>query len=75
MAAELHAMVEAFRSRPAGGRVVQPETVAGQPRQAERWSADRAGEDPAQTRRKPMQYRPGLIDGFLAKTGLDLTLP
>ena len=21
-----------------------------------------------------MQYRPGLIDGFLAKTGLDLTL-
>jgi hypothetical protein len=27
------------------------------------------------TRLKPMQYRPGLIDGFLAKTGLDLTLP
>ena len=26
------------------------------------------------TRLKPMQYRPGLIDGFLAKTGLDLTL-
>ena len=25
-------------------------------------------------RLKPMQYRPGLIDGFLAKTGLDLTL-
>jgi transposase len=25
------------------------------------------------TRLKPMQYRPGLIDGFLAKTGLDLT--
>jgi putative transposase len=23
---------------------------------------------------KRMQYRPGLIDGFLAKTGLDLTL-
>jgi len=23
---------------------------------------------------KPMQYRPGLIDGFLAKTGLDLNL-
>jgi hypothetical protein len=21
-----------------------------------------------------MQYRPGLIDGFLAKTGLDLTI-
>jgi hypothetical protein len=27
------------------------------------------------TRLRPMQYRPGLIDGFLAKTGLDLTLP
>jgi adenine-specific DNA-methyltransferase len=26
-------------------------------------------------RLKPMQYRPGLINGFLAKTGLDLTLP
>jgi hypothetical protein len=26
------------------------------------------------TRLKPMQHRPGLIDGFLAKTGLDLTL-
>ena len=25
------------------------------------------------TRLKPMQHRPGLIDGFLAKTGLDLT--
>ena len=24
------------------------------------------------TRLKRMQYRPGLIDGFLAKTGLDL---
>ena len=23
----------------------------------------------------PAQYRPGLIAGFLAKTGLDLTLP
>jgi transposase len=27
------------------------------------------------TRLKPMQYRPSLIDGFLARTGLDLTLP
>ena len=27
------------------------------------------------TRLKPVQYRPGLIDAFLAKTGLDLTLP
>jgi hypothetical protein len=26
------------------------------------------------TRLKRMQYRPDLIDGFLAKTGLDLTL-
>jgi len=26
------------------------------------------------TRLKRMQYRPGLIDGFLAKTGLDLAL-
>jgi hypothetical protein len=25
------------------------------------------------TRLKRMQYRPALIDGFLAKTGLDLT--
>lgn len=23
------------------------------------------------TRLKPMQYRPGLIDGFIARTGLD----
>src|SRR5262249_30271281 len=28
---------------------------------------------PGKTRLKRMQYRPGLIDGFLAKTGLDLT--
>ena len=27
------------------------------------------------SRLKPMQYRCGLIDGFLAKTGLDPTLP
>jgi hypothetical protein len=27
------------------------------------------------TRLKRMQYRPGLIDSFLAKTGLDLALP
>jgi putative transposase len=27
------------------------------------------------TRLRRMQYRPGLIDGFLAKTGLDLALP
>jgi hypothetical protein len=26
------------------------------------------------SRLKPMQYRPGLNNGFLAKTGLDLTL-
>jgi hypothetical protein len=26
-------------------------------------------------RLKPMQYRPGLIDGLLAKTGLDFTVP
>jgi hypothetical protein len=26
-------------------------------------------------RLKPMQYRRGLIDGFLAKTGPDLTVP
>jgi hypothetical protein len=26
------------------------------------------------TRLQPMQYQPGLIDGFLARTGLDLTL-
>jgi hypothetical protein len=28
----------------------------------------------AQGQALPMQYRPGLLDGFLAKTGLDLTL-
>jgi hypothetical protein len=27
------------------------------------------------TRLKRMQYRPGFIDGFPAKTGLGLTLP
>jgi len=26
------------------------------------------------TRLKPVQHRPGPLDGFLAKTGLDLTL-
>ena len=26
-------------------------------------------------REQPMQYRPSPLDGFLAKTGLDLTLP
>ena len=25
-------------------------------------------------RLKPMRYRPGLLDGFLAKTGLDLAV-
>jgi hypothetical protein len=29
----------------------------------------------ARTRLRRMQHRPGLIDGFLAKTGLDLTHP
>ena len=27
------------------------------------------------TRLRRMQYRPGLLDGFLAKTGLDLVTP
>jgi hypothetical protein len=27
------------------------------------------------TRLRRMQYRPGLLDGFLAKTGLDLSNP
>jgi hypothetical protein len=32
-----------------------------------------AGQGPAQARLRRMQYWPSLIDGFLAKTGLDLT--
>ena len=36
--------------------------------QAGHRSADRAGEDPARTRLRRMQYRPGLLEGFLAKT-------
>jgi len=43
--------------------------VAGEPHQAEHRSADRAGEG----RLRRMQYRPDLLDGFLAKTGLDLS--
>jgi putative transposase len=27
----------------------------------------------ARTRLRQMQYRPGLLDGYLARTGLDLT--
>jgi predicted nucleic acid-binding protein len=50
--------------------VVPPETIAGQP--AKRNLAQLAAL--IKTRLKRMQYRPGLIDGFLAKTGLDLTL-
>ena len=53
--------------------LVEPEEIPGQPDQAEHRPVDRAGEDPTQTRLTRMQYRPGLIDGFLAKTGLDLT--
>jgi len=33
----------------------------------------RPGSEQAQTRLRRMQYRPGLIGGFLATTGLDLT--
>ncbi|MGD0038813.1 MAG: hypothetical protein ABSE84_00130 [Isosphaeraceae bacterium] len=52
------------------GAVVAPQTVAaGQPHQAQHRPAHRAVED----RLKRMQYRPGLLDGFLASTGLDLT--
>jgi hypothetical protein len=46
--------------------VVQPE-VPGQPCQTQPRPADGAGEDPAQRRRY------GLIEGFLVKTGPDLT--
>jgi len=31
-----------------------------------------AATEPVKNRLRRMQYRPGLIDGFLAKTGLDL---
>jgi putative transposase len=48
--------------------LVEPETVAGQPHQAEHRSADRA----VKTRLRRMQYRRRLLEGFLAKTGLDL---
>jgi hypothetical protein len=43
--------------------------VPGQPGQAQHRCSDRPGED----RLKKMQYRPGLLDGFLVSTGLDLT--
>jgi putative transposase len=42
------------------------------------WQPHEAGTDQltalVKTRLKRVQYRPGLIDGFLAKTGLGLTL-
>jgi DDE superfamily endonuclease len=39
------------------------------PGQTQPRPADRPGEDPAER----MQYRPGLLEGFLVGTGLDLT--
>ncbi len=33
------------------------------------------GEAGAAARLRQMQYRPGLLEGFLAKTGLDLAPP
>jgi hypothetical protein len=51
------------------GRLVEPEEIAG--------NLTKQGIDQlaalVKTRLTWMQYRPGLIDGFLAKTGLDLT--
>jgi hypothetical protein len=44
--------------------------ASGQPGQAGHRSADRAGE---KTRLRRMQYQPGLLGGFLAKTRLDFT--
>jgi hypothetical protein len=55
--------------RPRRARLVAPQTVPGQPGQTQPHRADRLGQDPA----KRMQYRPGLLNGFLASTGLDHT--
>jgi len=45
--------------------------AGGRPALAQHRAADRANQD----RLRRMQYRPGLLDGFLAKTGLDLNNP
>jgi hypothetical protein len=47
----------------------QPACTGRLPGQTQPRSADRAGE----TRLKRMQYRPSLLNGFLASTGVDLT--
>lgn len=49
--------------------MVTPQKVAGQPRQHDISQLTA----PVETRLKKMQYRPGLLDGFLASTRLDLT--
>ena len=53
----------------AAGGLVEPEMVAGEPDQAEH----RQLTSPVKTRLRQMQYQPGLLDGFLARTRLDLS--
>ena len=54
---------------PPASRLVAPETVPGH------LAKTGIGQLTAlvKTRLRRMQYRPGLLDGFLAKTGLDLS--
>jgi hypothetical protein len=61
-----HHRVMGIAIGPAG--LVESEAIAGQPGQAGHRPADRA----VKTRLRRMQYRPGLLEGFLAKPGLDL---
>ena len=49
------------------------EKIPGQPGQTPPQPAHRPGQDQVMTRLKWMQYRPGLLEGFLGGTGLDLT--
>jgi hypothetical protein len=52
----------------AGAGLVKPEKIAGQPHQLQHQQADRPGH-------QRTKYRPGLLDSFLAKVGLDLGNP
>ncbi len=69
LADRLPAAAVCARAQPGRAGVVTPEKIPGQPGQTQPAPAHRAGK----TRLKRMQYRPGLLDGFLASTRLDLT--
>jgi hypothetical protein len=69
MADRLPAPAVRARTQPGGTALVTPEEIPGLPGQRNLAQLTAL----VKTRLKRMQYRPGLLSGFLASTGLDLT--